>query len=180
VSGPAQLRAMPNILSRTLACTLACWAVGSATALAQGLDGVAREDDIVLPQYDASVLPPLGPGWRERNPYRDTDRTTGSVEIVTQGRRIFNQSCARCHGVDASGLGPAPDLRRIGLACRRVPEPELQARCEADADHHFLSSVRHGKVRVGITHMPPWEKALSQEAIWALRSFVEQAPATKR
>jgi hypothetical protein len=33
--------------------------------------------------------------------------------------------------------------------------------------------VLKGKVLLGVEHMPPWEGILPQEAVWALRSYVE-------
>jgi mono/diheme cytochrome c family protein len=143
---------------------------------AQGLDGIAQEEDLATPVYDANALPPVGSEWHERNPYRS--RPT-SPAVITQGRIIFNQSCARCHGADADGSLAAPNLKLIGRACQPIPEPELKLRCQTDADVYFSRSVRYGKVRVGITHMPPWDKILTQEAIWALLSFVENAPPNK-
>jgi mono/diheme cytochrome c family protein len=145
----------------------------SASASAQGLEGIAKRDDLVVPQYERRLLPPLGPAWQDSNPYRGH---AAADAVTAVGRSIFNQTCARCHGPDADGSLAAPDLRLIGRACQRVPEPDLKRRCLADADHYFSQSVRYGKVRVGITHMPPWEPTLPQEAIWALRSFVESAP----
>lgn len=150
---------------------------GVQPLFAQGLDGTAKEDDLVIPVYDAEALPKVGPEWLDRNPYRGQP---SAPSVIAQGRVIFNQTCSRCHGPDADGSLAAPDLRLIGRACQRVPEPDLKIRCQSDADAFFAQSVRYGKVRVGITHMPPWDKTLSQEAIWALRSFVETAPRAKR
>jgi mono/diheme cytochrome c family protein len=162
---------------RIASCLVVLLAGWLSLASAQGLDGMAKKDDLIVPQYDRKLLPPVGPVWQDSNPYRGH---AAAETVNTVGRSIFNQSCARCHGPDADGSLAAPDLRLIGRFCQRVPEPELKRRCLADADHHFSASVRYGKVRVGITHMPPWDQTLPQEAIWALRSFVESAPGGKR
>ena len=71
---------------------------------------------------------------------------------------------------------PAPDLRRIGMACHRVMDPALRQRCQSDADHFFVKSVRYGKQKFGIVHMPPWDSVLEPALVWSLRSFVETAP----
>ena len=71
---------------------------------------------------------------------------------------------------------PAPDLRRIGMACQRVKDPALHQRCLSDADHFFVKSVRYGKQKFGIVHMPPWDSVLEPTLVWSLRSFVETAP----
>jgi mono/diheme cytochrome c family protein len=125
------------------------------------------------PEVDATTLaqlPPLAPGWAALNPLR------GQPQAVLLGRQVFNQACASCHGADADGSrSPAPDLRRIGLACQRVKEPALRQRCLSDADHFFVQSVRFGKQKFGIQHMPPWEGVLEPGLVWALRSYVETA-----
>ena len=72
---------------------------------------------------------------------------------------------------------PAPDLRRISKGCRRIQDEALRERCLADGDAFFIKSVRYGKQKFGIVHMPPWEGVISPELAWALRSFVETAPA---
>ena len=119
---------------------------------------------------DASVLadlPPLGADWRTENPYR------GDARAVLAGEALYRANCQRCHGEEASGRGPAPTLQLIGRFCRRVGDAGLKRRCLADADEHFRRSVLKGKVLLGVEHMPPWEGILPQEAVWALRSYVE-------
>lgn len=127
------------------------------------------------PQVDASRLPALGSEWREENPYR------GNADALTVGQVAFNQSCARCHGADAAtNAAPAPDLRNLDRACRRIVDPAIKAHCLADNDAYFAKSVRHGKVIVGVMHMPPWQGVLSQEVAWAIQVFIEhQAQATQ-
>jgi len=43
---------------------------------------------------------------------------------------------------------------------------------DAATDEYFQGSVRRGKVRNGNVYMPPFEGILSQEAVWALRSYI--------
>ena len=127
--------------------------------------------EIVKPQVDANVLPAVAKTWDEPNPLRN------NKDAVAIGRSVFNQACAQCHGTDANGSrSPAPDLRRMGLGCRRVSDTALRARCMADADAFFVKSVRYGKQKFGIVHMPPWEGVLAPELAWAVRTFVENAP----
>ncbi|WP_027014225.1 c-type cytochrome [Comamonas composti] len=136
--------------------------------LASGAAALER----VAPQVDTSVLPAQTYEWTEPNPLR------GNPQAAALGQSAFNQSCARCHGADANGSrSPAPDLRRIGMGCRRIADPALRQRCTADADAFFVKSVRWGKQKFGIVHMPPWEGVLSPEVVWSLRSFVESTPA---
>ena len=133
--------------------------------------GAAVAIEAIAPQVDASGLPEQARQWAEINPVR------GNPDAIAIGKSAFNQSCAKCHGADANASrSPAPDLRRIGLACKRVREPELQQRCMSDADAFFVKSVRYGKQKFGIIHMPPWEGIIAPEVVWAMRSFVETAP----
>ena len=74
------------------------------------------------------------------------------------GEKAFNQNCARCHGLGAVSGGIAPDVRFL------IP---------VDDDGYFLSRVMTGSIRDGVTYMPPFEGVLSQEAIWAIRSWLD-------
>lgn len=121
--------------------------------------------DIAVDDPEVAALPRLGNAWHTENPYR------GNARAITAGQALFAAHCVRCHGENASGLGPAPDLRVIGSYCLRITDEELRRRCMQDADDYFRRSVLFGKVRFGIVHMPPWKDVLSQEAIWALRSY---------
>ncbi|WP_228720802.1 c-type cytochrome [Nitrogeniibacter mangrovi] len=155
-------------MSRTLArlaCLVAlCFGVALGTRPAHANNVVA-----IPPHVDTTGLPPLDDPNAEPNPYR------GNPQAIGIGREAFNQSCARCHGVDADAhRSPAPDLRRVGRACERVREPALKTRCETDADVYFRHSVEEGKVKVGVRHMPAWKSVLSPQLIWAIRSFVDQ------
>jgi mono/diheme cytochrome c family protein len=120
------------------------------------------------PEVDSSRLPKLGQTWLATNPYR------GNPEVIAVGQLAYGQTCARCHGADAStNAAPAPDLRKLNAFCRRIENVELKAACMGDNDAYFSRTVRQGKTIVGVVHMPAWEPALSQELIWAVQSFIE-------
>ncbi|TVT75900.1 MAG: c-type cytochrome [Denitromonas halophila] len=157
---------MPHTPSRLAAIGLLC---------ASALMAPAHATTPRAPEVDSSALAPLANPDGETNPYRNDPRA------IAIGRDAFNQSCASCHGVDAdASRSPAPDLRRIGRLCARVPEPDLKRRCLADADVYFRSTVEKGKIKLGIEHMPPWKDILPTELIWAIRSFVETAQGQRR
>lgn len=144
-------------------CIIAC--ALSSLGLAQASEPAQR------PDVDTSALPALAPGWADVNPLRGNE----TARLV--GQSAFNQACARCHGQDANGSrSPAPDLRRIGRTCQKVKDPALHRRCQSDADHFFVQSVRYGKQKFGVVHMPPWEGLLDPATLWSIRSFVETAP----
>ncbi|MDR7095767.1 c-type cytochrome [Hydrogenophaga laconesensis] len=131
----------------------------------------AWADAPVAPKVDTGPLPAIAGGWADINPLR------GNAAAIQVGREAFNQACAACHGADANGArSPAPDLRRMGRSCQRVQDEALRQRCQSDADHFFVKSVRYGKQKFGIVHMPPWEGVLEPSVVWSLRTFVENAP----
>jgi cytochrome c553 len=135
------------------------------------LGAALASEEIKRPAVDTSGLPALAAGWAEVNPLR------GNALAIDIGREAFNQTCARCHGENANGSrSPAPDLRRIGSTCLRIQDAALKQRCQSDADHFFITSVRFGKQKFGIVHMPPWDTVLEPTLIWSLRTYVENAP----
>lgn len=123
-------------------------ALGSVTTMR-----VEAHGDVVPQAVDVSTLKALGAEWRKENPYR------GDKEAIRIGSSAYNQNCARCHGLEAVSGGIAPDLRHLPI--------------DAETDDYFINTVRRGRVRNGAVYMPPFEEALSQEAMWAIRSYVE-------
>lgn len=116
--------------------------------------GLALAHGDVTPQaVDVSTLAPLGEQKRDENPYR------GDKEAIRVGHSAFAQNCARCHGIEAVSGGIAPDLRMLDI--------------DKETDQYFLQSVLRGKVRNGAVYMPPFEGILPQEAIWAIRSYID-------
>ncbi len=106
---------------------------------------------------DVSSLPALGEEWLEANPY------SGNEEAITVGKAGYNSNCARCHGLGAVSGGIAPDLREL-------EEGE-------EGDEWFIYRIRNGATRNGITYMPAFEGIIAQEAMWAIRSWIETIPA---
>ena len=146
---------------------MALFSIGLAAIWALNCEAMEQ----IAPQVDTTALPDQARTWQEPNPLR------GNPRAAVIGQQAFNQSCARCHGENANGArSPAPDLRRMGSRCKRIEDPALRQRCLGDADAFFIKSVRYGKQKFGIVHMPPWEGMVSPELAWALRSFVETAP----
>jgi mono/diheme cytochrome c family protein len=79
-------------------------------------------------------------------------------EHLQEGRRLYEQHCAFCHGLDGSGpiesrvqfYPPVPSLQQ--------PENPL-----TDAQMHFI--VRRG---IRYTGMPSFEQALTEEETWKI------------
>lgn len=122
----------------------------------------------VTPQgVDTAGLPALGEKWRGENPFR-TDKLAIKV-----GASAYNQNCARCHGLEAVSGGIAPDLRQLDRDCVGLKsEPKKQA-CFKEMDSYYLATVRAGKVRNGAVYMPPFEGVFNQEAMWAIKAYLE-------
>ena len=130
--------------------------------------GLAHAHGDVTPQaVDTRELPALGDQWRDENPYR------ANGAAVRIGSSAFNQNCARCHGLEAVSGGIAPDLRRLDNDCAAQRDARRKAGCVKDNDQFFSTAVRNGRTRNGAVYMPPFAGVLSQEAVWAIKSYLE-------
>ncbi|MBI3146537.1 MAG: cytochrome c-550 PedF [Pseudogulbenkiania sp.] len=130
--------------------TLALSIAGSSFTLL----GTAHAHGDVTPQpVNTGNLKKLGSEWLDSNPYRS------NAEAIRIGKSAFSQNCARCHGIDAISGGIAPDLRQLPAA--------------DEGDAVFQGRIRFGSIRNGVTYMPPFEGVLSQEAAWAIRSWLD-------
>ncbi|MBT9238610.1 cytochrome c-550 PedF [Pseudomonas inefficax] len=139
-----------------LAAGLLASAVLTGTAWAHGnVVPQAVETKGLTPIKDAGVSLD-GDGWAAVNPYRSSPERDKAVEI---GASAYNQNCAACHGLEAKSGGIAPDLRMLDAG-------------EA-GDEWFVERVRHGAVRDGRVYMPKMADYLSQEALWAVRTYLD-------
>jgi len=139
--------------------SLAALAFAAAQAFAHG--------DVTPQAVDTKELPTLGDQWRGENPYR---KNAAAVRI---GSSAFNQNCARCHGLEAISGGIAPDLRRLDNECAAMKNEAKKAACVKEIDDYFSTTVRRGRTRNGAVYMPPFEGTLNQEAVWAIKSYLE-------
>ena len=129
--------------------------------------------DVVPQAVDTKALPQLGEKWRDENPYRN------HKEAIQVGVSAYTQNCARCHGIEAVSGGIAPDLRKLDRECVSLKLEAKKAACYKDMDKYFLESVRKGKVRNGAVYMPPFDGVFSQEAMWAIKAYLETRRETK-
>ena len=112
--------------------------------------------DVTPQAVNTEGLAPLGEEWLETNPYiKDGEINAAALEI---GSSAYNQNCARCHGLEGISGGIAPDLR------------ELEQGLEGD--EWYVYRVREGAVRDGKVYMPKMADFLSQEALWAIRTWL--------
>jgi cytochrome c-550 PedF len=122
----------------------------------------------VTPQsVDTRGLPVLGEKWRDENPYRN------NALAQKIGSSAYNQNCARCHGLEAVSGGIAPDLRQLDRDCVGLKNEVKKAACFKEMDNYYMASIRQGKVRNGAVYMPPFEGVFNQEAMWAIKAYLE-------
>jgi cytochrome c-550 PedF len=118
---------------------------------------VLAHGDVSPQPVDTTGLDPLGAEWKTENPYR------GNATAIKIGDSAYNQNCARCHGLQVISGGLAPDLRGLDAG--------------KPGDEWFIDRVRHGARKPdGSTMMPGFEGIMSQEAMWAIRSYIETVP----
>ncbi|WP_395697342.1 cytochrome c-550 PedF [Methylocella sp.] len=128
----------------------------TAVALAAALAGAttAFGDGDMAPQpVETKGLPDLDPDWKSDNPYR------GNARALEVGASGYNQNYARCHGLDVKSGGIAPDLRYLAVG--------------DEGDVWFSYRVINGAERDGRIYMPKFYGVLSQEALWAIRTYIE-------
>ncbi len=133
---------------------IATLAIGSASA-------VMAHGDVTPQNVNTDGLEKLGDKWRDTNPYRKP--SADNERAVHIGASAYTQNCARCHGLEAISGGIAPDLRKL--------DPGL------DGDEWFKERVINGAVRDGAVYMPRMADYLSQEALWAIRTYIESRAA---
>lgn len=141
---------------------------GLAAAILAALPIAAMAHGDVTPQVvDTKSLPTLGDKKSEENPYR------GNKEAIRIGTSAYAQNCARCHGLEAISGGIAPDLRQLDRDCVNQKVENKKAACFKEMDQYYYESVIKGKVRNGAVYMPPFQGILNQEAVWAIKAYLE-------
>lgn len=136
---------------------------GGLLALLITAGSVFGHGDVQPQAVDTTGLDAVGEEWLDENPYRKMggDQYDLAIKIGGSG---YNQNCARCHGLEAISGGIAPDIRYLDEGI--------------EGDEWFLQRIRKGYSQNGAYKMPPFEEVLSQEAMWAIRSYIETRPDT--
>ena len=128
-----------------------------ATLLAAGVLGTSSlvfgHGDVQPQPVDTTGLEPLGDAWLAENPYRGNDLA------IRIGEHGYTQNCARCHGINAVSGGIAPDLRMLDPG--------------ADGDEWYINLTREGYTQNGVQKMPAYDGILSQEAMWAIKAWLD-------
>ena len=131
--------------------TAICGSALTAGVLASAL--VFAHGNVQPQPVDTKGLESLGDEWRATNPY------SGNATAIKIGKTAYDGNCARCHGLNAVSGGLSPDLRHIPPG--------------AEGDEWYLAPTREGVIRNDVEYMPAFEGIISQEAMWAIRSWLE-------
>jgi mono/diheme cytochrome c family protein len=87
-----------------------------------------------------------------------TNPFEGRSDVIDEGRSLFNQYCAHCHGTNAYQGERSRDLRRLNL------------RYGQQAPRAFYEAVRSGRLDKG---MPVWKTVLSDDVLWQMFTFLQ-------
>ncbi|MEC7815353.1 MAG: cytochrome c-550 PedF [Pseudomonadota bacterium] len=130
----------------------------SIASVLLGFAGYVFAHGNVTPQgVDTGDLPALGDEVRVENPFRKGNELGEfNAEAIKVGEAGYAGNCAACHGIRAMSGGLTPDLREL---------------TEWD-DEYYVGRVRNGTDR----GMPSFKNSLDQNAIWAIRTYVESLP----
>lgn len=107
-----------------------------------------------------TVLTALGTAYAHSEAAPDekiTNPVKATAESIAQGKKIYEERCASCHGIHGKGASQSiPDL----------------------TNHEMMSEMSEGdmfhKISEGVpgTSMPPWKDALTEEERWHLVNYI--------
>jgi len=98
----------------------------------------------------------------ERHAPRITNPIMPNDDNLIQGMKLYTMNCALCHG----GLDRKPTALSTSFY---PPPPNLVSDPPDDPEWHIFYTVRTG---VRYTGMPAWDKALSNDDIWKITTFL--------
>jgi len=131
--------------------------------------GLAQAHGDVTPHpVDTHALKQLGTDWLDADPYR------GDAQAIAIGAEGYKHNCAACHGLDAVSGGIAPDLLKLTADCSGM-SGDSKATCLNDTDEYFRDVVLSGKKNSeGRVTMPGYESVFTQEAVWAIKAYLDK------
>ncbi|MCC7528995.1 MAG: cbb3-type cytochrome c oxidase subunit I [Candidatus Melainabacteria bacterium] len=131
-----------------------------AAVLMNGIPGTAMPAWRDMPQDNVAALIAHLKTLAERPVYVTSKEELASKE-VQGGKKIYEQKCVSCHGIDGDGNGPAAaTLDRRPTNFKEVqPEPD-----------DLLKAIEEG---IPGTSMPPWKDQLSEQERDKLSRYVQ-------
>jgi mono/diheme cytochrome c family protein len=91
----------------------------------------------------------------KKNPVKNTP------ESILRGRQLFVKTCANCHGMDATGDGPAA----TSLATKPA---NLRTMSGRHPDGDFAWKIANGR-----GEMPAWKSILGKNQIWDIVNYIQ-------
>jgi mono/diheme cytochrome c family protein len=95
-----------------------------------------------------------------------TSTVPASPEVIAEGRKLYAEHCASCHGMD--GLGDGDQSKAV------APSPALLAymiRRPVSVDEYLLWSIADGGQQFE-TDMPAFKDRLAREDIWRIVTYM--------
>jgi mono/diheme cytochrome c family protein len=87
---------------------------------------------------------------------------------VEQGKKLYGQFCASCHGQSGKGDGPA--AAALNPKPRDHTDKEYMSKL---SDEHLMKVIKDGGASVGKSPlMPPWGASLKEDQIKDLIAYV--------
>ncbi|HIJ63964.1 MAG TPA: cytochrome c-550 PedF [Rhodospirillaceae bacterium] len=126
------------------------------TGLLAAPQALMAHGDVQPQPVDTTGLKPIGKAVLKENPYR------GDALAIKIGEHGYTQNCARCHGIGAISGGISPDLRKMDPA--------------KEGDEWYIYRSLSGSAKDGRVLMPKFEGIISQEGLWAIRSWLDTLP----
>lgn len=120
------------------------------SVLMNGVPGTAMPAWRDLPRSDIEALVAHLKTLPERPVYVTTAEEMASKEVQA-GKKLYEQKCVSCHGIEGDGKGPA------AAALERPPANFKEIQPEPD---DLLNAIEVG---IAGTSMPPWKDQLSEE-----------------
>ena len=93
-----------------------------------------------------------------------TNPLEGRIDVIDEGRSLFNKYCSHCHGPDAIQPERVRDLRRLK---RRYGDEALTT---------FYTTVNNGRMDKG---MPIWKGVLPDDILWRIYTYLETVQVAK-
>ncbi len=87
-----------------------------------------------------------------------------SPDVQRQGRLIFHERCAACHGDLADGRGPG--ARGLAVSPADLTDAAWRARNDERRVFYEVAEGSHGRP------MPEWKATLSPGEIWSLVAYI--------
>jgi mono/diheme cytochrome c family protein len=121
-----------------------------------------------------------------KNPYE------ANAALLAKGEKLYQTSCAPCHGNDGGGVGPvtwhdpAKGRNRFGIAAATLWGEKSVLNAKGLTDGEVYHRIRHGYWVGGAEgtapalHMPGYAVSLTDKERWAVVAFLrEKSPAPK-